>query len=107
MTLMIGLHHFFLEMLKKNVGQDFVSGIVEYTRFFCTVVYSSRHGISGITVNISTVKECKIGVTLLTSILPFVTILIDMRKMMPEIPKIEIPCPQLYTSRFFAVVNQL
>jgi hypothetical protein len=27
MTLMIGLHHFFLEM-SKNVGQDSVSGIV-------------------------------------------------------------------------------
>jgi hypothetical protein len=29
MTLMIGLHLFFLEMSKKNVGQDSVSGIVQ------------------------------------------------------------------------------
>jgi hypothetical protein len=28
MTLMIGLHHFFLEMY-KNVGQDYVSGTVQ------------------------------------------------------------------------------
>jgi hypothetical protein len=36
----------------------------------------SRHGISGCQY---TVKKCKISFTLLTSILPFATILIDMR----------------------------
>jgi hypothetical protein len=72
---------------------------------------SSRHGISGITVNILS-KKSKIGFTLLTSILPFATILIDMRLTWTEnkFQNLTFECQvdnnEWFTSQFFEVTEK-